>query len=262
MIKEESVIGIDVGSSYTKLILRVKDKVYRRLSFPTPPEGVNEKVEEKKKELIEGIEDEVEVIVTGYGRRLIKSADKFVSEIIANAQGIRYLYPDIKEATIVDIGGQDTKAIALDKEGRIKDFAMNDRCAAGCGKALEILSCRLGISKEEFHKFIPKEPDNPKVELANTCVVFMETEIISLLSQGEDKSSILWALCFAVAKRIISLLHKVGISNKLIIDGGVANNIVVRYAIESIIKKEVYPEKIEVYTPCYPEFVVALGATL
>jgi predicted CoA-substrate-specific enzyme activase len=272
--REDYVFGIDVGSSNTKIILTKcqnlqKDgsNILGKIFFPTAPERLGDLVERKKEELLKEFnikKEDVKVVATGYGRRLIKGVDKIVSEIIANAEAVRYLYPDLEETTIVDIGGQDTKAIALDKEGRIKDFAMNDRCAAGCGRFLEVLANRLEVSlPEEFAKFAKEGEEAGKVvQLTNTCTVFIETEIISLLAQGRDKPSIIWALCEAIARRIMALIRQVGISHSLVIDGGVANNLGVIQGIKEVIKKELNYEGIKILVPKYPEFVVATGAAL
>lgn len=157
------------------------------------------------------------VIATGYGRGRAAVADGTITEITCQAAGVRHLAPDA--ATIIDIGGQDSKVVRLDEDGRVRDFAMNDRCAAGSGRFLEMAAARLDIPLCE----LPAGEARPAVAAAinSTCAVFAETEIVGLLASGEPAANIMAGIRKAIAARVASMAGAL-IRNPIVFTGGVA----------------------------------------
>jgi len=194
-----------------------------------------------------------QMVVTGYGRHLIATTleSRIVSEIRAHAIGARHLYQDCH--TLVDIGGQDSKVILLSDQGAVKKFEMNDRCSAGTGKFLEVMASTLETTIEEFGNLAL---DTTRIVKINSlCTVFAESEVVSLVSQGEEVNAIALALHEAVATRIVGILRRVGIKERVVFTGGAALNSCLKKLIE---------EKIGVIltVPDNPQIVGALGAAL
>ena len=198
-----------------------------------------------------GREARPRVLATGYGRRLVDFADAVVTEISCHARGALHLFPDAR--TVLDIGGQDSKIILLGPDGMVKDFSMNDRCAAGTGRFLELAGAILGIPLSGMGE-VTRGVESPAV-INSTCVVFAESEVIGLLSQGRRPEEILAGLHTALAKQIISLLGKHAIESPVIFTGGVALNGGMVRALEGILK-------CEIRVPPYPQTVGALGAAI
>jgi predicted CoA-substrate-specific enzyme activase len=160
------------------------------------------------------------IVATGYGRVQADFAHKTVTEISCHAQGLHAVNDKIR--TIIDIGGQDSKVIKIDEAGRVLDFAMNDRCAAGTGKFLEVTSRAMGTDLEEFAKlyFKARQP----CCISSVCTVFAESEIISLLAEGSSREDIIAGLHQAVAKRVANMTLRLGLEQKVGFTGGVAKN--------------------------------------
>ena len=197
------------------------------------------------------------VTATGYGRETVKFASKTSSEIICHARGARHLVPHA--TLVIDIGGQDTKAIALSPDGRVADFVMNDRCAAGTGRFLEVMSRALDVPLEEMG--VRGLKASRRAAIDSTCTVFAESEVISLLSRGAQVEEILAGLHEAVAKRVINMTASLKTgpdanpSRSVVVCGGVANNRGVVHAIEEGVG-------VHVAVPRNPQIVGALGAAL
>lgn len=194
------------------------------------------------------------VVATGYGRHSARSdfAHEVITEIKAHALGACYLFPTVR--TVLDIGGQDTKVIVLDKQGSVIDFQMNDRCSAGTGKFLEVMSNALGYNNmADFGDEALK--GNSGIKISNMCTVFAESEAVSLIHKGTDRKDIALALHAAVVERTSGMLQRVGFSTPLVFSGGVANN-------RCIVK--LLAEKLgqEILVPKEPQLVGALGAAL
>jgi predicted CoA-substrate-specific enzyme activase len=192
-----------------------------------------------------------ETVATGYGRVNIPFAGKTVTEISCHGRGAHRLNP--KARTILDIGGQDSKAIRVDGKGDIVDFAMNDKCAAGTGRFLEMMARTLEIPLEDMGA----EPLGWKEELriSSMCTVFAESEVISLIAQNKERADILHALHFAIASRNEALLARVGAAAPYTMTGGVARNAGVVRALEEKTGARFYVCE-------QPEIVGALGAAL
>ena len=192
------------------------------------------------------------IIATGYGRHFARDdfADSVITEIKAHAIGTRHLFDDCR--TIVDIGGQDSKVIALDESGRVNDFQMNDRCAAGTGKFLEIMAKTLGFGLDDF-RLASLDAEKP-VKVNSMCTVFAESEVITLLAKKEDPRSI--GLGFrSIIERIGSMLHRIGVTDDVVLSGGVGRNPCI---------KELLSNKLDRQVKTYenPEVSGALGAAL
>ena len=225
-------VGIDVGSITAKAAV-VKDS--RLISHKLMLTGYNARNAGEK--LFESILKDLamesasidKIISTGYGRNSVTIADKAVTEITCHAMGAHYLDPTIR--SVIDIGGQDSKAIAVDEAGNVKDFAMNDKCAAGTGRFLEVMARALEVDLDEFGDFSLKA-DHPS-KISSLCTVFAESEVISLISKGEKRSNIIAGIHESIAARVVAMARRVGLKPPVMMTGGVAKNIGVVKALES-----------------------------
>lgn len=250
--------GIDIGSVSTEaLILDIdENKNYKILSYVVNKTGSNSKTAalESFNNALAGAKvnkDEIDSIVaTGYGRVNVEFADKNITEITCHASGVTLIFPDT--ATIIDIGGQDSKIIKIDKITKKPiDFLMNDKCAAGTGKFLEVMAKTLEINLENFGEIFLNTKD--KVDITSTCTVFAESEIVSLIGQGIPKERIVKGLIYSVADRIISMVSRIGLEKPVCLTGGVAKNSGISNAIEEKLA-------VKLCIPFEPQVTGALGA--
>jgi len=160
------------------------------------------------------------IVSTGYGRNSVKFADKSFTEIMAHAAGAHFL--DSKVRTIIDIGGQDSKAIVLDDRGKVKNFVMNDKCAAGTGRFLEVMARALEVNLDEFGAMSLQSAQPAKI--SSLCTVFAESEVISLIARGEKRMDIIAGIHESIAVRVSAMLARVGVDEPVMITGGVARN--------------------------------------
>ena len=160
------------------------------------------------------------IVSTGYGRNSVKFADKSFTEIMAHAAGAHFL--DSKVRTIIDIGGQDSKAIVLDDRGKVKNFVMNDKCAAGTGRFLEVMARALEVNLDEFGAMSLQSAQPAKI--SSLCTVFAESEVISLIARGEKRMDIIAGIHESIAVRVSAMLARVGVNEPVMITGGVARN--------------------------------------
>ncbi len=223
--------GIDVGSITTKAAVLADGQILgTRVIFT----GYNAETAGMKvyEELLEdlGLEKSAvsRVVSTGYGRRSVKFVDKAMTEIICHGTGAYFLNPHIR--SVIDIGGQDSKAILLDEKGKIKNFAMNDKCAAGTGRFLEVMARALEVDLDGFGALSLKA-GNPS-GISSLCTVFAESEVISLISKGEKRENIIAGIHESIAARIVAMANRVGIIPPVVMTGGVAKNIGVVKALE------------------------------
>lgn len=245
--------GIDIGSRSIELVGVGSDgTVMVKKMLPTTFNPVGQ-----IRRIIEDVPEGDPIVSTGYGRNLFlehipwKGERRSVTEIQAYAKGAAAIYPGVR--TILDIGGQDTKAILLNERGDVVKFEMNDRCAAGTGKFLEFMATVLQIPIEEFGEFALRS--TRRLRVASMCTVFAETEATSLMAQGERAEDIARALHEAIVSRTVAMLRRVGVREPLIFAGGVARNRCVRLLLEEALG-------IKVIVPEYPEIVGALGAAV
>ena len=216
-------MGIDIGSASSKAVILkggkeiVSTAVLQIGTGSTgPAKAIAESLE--KAGLTEA--DIEKTVTTGYGRCSIDKADKQFSEISCHAKGIHFLIPTAR--TIIDIGGQDAKAIKLDKTGRVKQFFMNDKCAAGTGRFLDVMSRILEVDLSEMGEY-DSMADEPSV-VSSTCTVFAESEVISQLSKGLKKPNIIAGVHNSTASKACSLAYRAGIEDDVVMCGGVAQN--------------------------------------
>ncbi len=239
--------GIDIGSRTVKLaILEDGELILSRKSV------VSHDPLEEAARLIQGV-DLGTVVATGYGRHLIKTSldCTAISEIKAFALGARQFSRDCR--TILDIGGQDTKAIALDENGNMSKFEMNDKCAAGTGRFLEIMATALGYSLEDFSKAALSA--NRAEKINSTCTVFAESEVISLTYQGALREEVALGIHKAIISRSMAILKRVAAPGSIFFAGGVAFNECVRKLLADEIGRQVF-------VPPDPQIIGAVGAAL
>jgi (R)-2-hydroxyacyl-CoA dehydratese activating ATPase len=249
--------GIDIGSTAIKIVVIDEgERIAGRHAAPTGSH-FHRNTQEALQQLLDrsglGRKDIAYLTATGYGRKLFKEADESVSEITANAAGAGAGLAPGSVRTIINIGGQDSKVILLDADGHISNFAMNDKCAAGTGRFLEMTARNLGVDVEELgclHR-------NAAAPLAinSTCTVFAESEIISLLARGHGREEIVAGVHYSIARRIVRLAKRVGIEDAVFFDGGPALNAGMVAAMEDELMRTVV-------VPDLPQFTTARGAAL
>jgi (R)-2-hydroxyacyl-CoA dehydratese activating ATPase len=176
------------------------------------------------------------VVTTGYGRENIPFSDKRVSEITCHAMGAHLTNPELR--TILEIGGQDSKAIRIDAEGGVENFHMNDKCAAGCGRFLEVTARAMGIELKDLGSVA--EFSEHTVRISSTCTVFAETEVVSLVAVGTPIPDIVRGVHNSIAARAVALLRTVGINNPVGMSGGVALNSGVVKALAEALQRQIY----------------------
>ena len=168
------------------------------------------------------------IIATGYGRNSIGFADKAVTEITCHAAGANFLNPEIR--SIIDIGGQDSKAIVINGKGKVQDFSMNDKCAAGTGRFLEVMARALEVDLDAFGE-LSLQADNI-ASISSLCTVFAESEVISLIAKGEKRENIIAGIHASIGSRVMAMGKRIGVTAPLMMTGGVAKNIGVVKALE------------------------------
>jgi len=251
-VKSQYFAGVDIGSTMTKVVL-MSEATLASVIGPTGPEHrklANRVMEEALAKAKVAFEDVTYVVATGYGRINVPFADKQITEISCHARGVAHLLPEVR--TVIDIGGQDSKGIKL-KEGRAVDFVMNDKCAAGTGRFLEVTAEELDISLEDMGR-LSLEAEN-RVEISNTCTVFAANEVVAKLSEGVALPDILAGLHEAIATRIYGMVRRLKIEREVAITGGGAKNIGLVKALEA---KLGFP----VLVPPDPLLTGAIGAAL
>ena len=191
-------------------------------------------------------------VATGYGRVIVPFADRNITEISCHAKGAHYFRASTR--TILDMGGQDCKAIRCDENGKAINFIMNDKCAAGTGRAMEVMASLLQIQLEEIGARSLKIDTDP-VKISNTCVIFAKSEVLSMMREGVAINEILAGLCDSVAERVKTLVQRVGIEDDFVISGGISKNLGVVKRLE---------QKLDVcaHIPEEPQIVGAVGAAL
>lgn len=227
--------GIDIGSTTTEVVLieenkKILAKAQNLTGFDL--EGAAEKAFAKSCEIAGCTVDDFDYCIsTGYGRELVKRADEQFTEIACHAKGANYWFPEARG--VIDIGGQDSKAISINARGGIVDFAMNDKCAAGTGRFLEVMAGIMGIDIGEMGKLSLKAEKDVKV--SSICTVFAESEVISLISKKEASPyDIMAGIHSSVVRRVNMLVQKARLTPPLVMTGGVARNVGVVAALSLI----------------------------
>lgn len=216
--------GIDSGSTSTDVVILDKDRnITASVIMPTgagAANGAERALEEALKQAGLEREDLDAVVTTGYGRTAISDGDKSITEITCHARGAHFLDPSVR--TVVDIGGQDSKVIRLNEDGTVKNFVMNDKCAAGTGRFLEMMAKTMEISLDELSKVGLSYQED--ITISSMCTVFAESEVVSLIAQNKPTDDIVHGLNKAVASKTASLVKRVGGEEAYMMTGGVAQN--------------------------------------
>lgn len=216
--------GVDIGSTMTKTVLMgTNGKVLSAIKGPTGPEHrrlANEVMKAALEQADLQLDDISYVVATGYGRLNVPFADRQITELSCHARGMSSLFPDVR--TAIDIGGQDAKCMKINN-GKLLDFAMNDKCAAGTGRFLEVIAATLGIKLEDLGDISLKSAK--KVEISNLCTIFAQQEVVARLSEGEKPEDIIAGLHDALASRVAALARRLKIEPDVVLTGGVAKNV-------------------------------------
>ena len=209
------IIGLDVGSRSIELVLLEGAQVVHQAKLPTTFDPLAQ-----CRRLLEGLPP-ARIVATGYGRKLLVENLEHhrvtaITEIQAYALGAHHLYPGVR--TVLDIGGQDTKAISLSEAGKVVKFEMNDRCAAGTGKFLEFMATALQVPLEDFGGFALTA--DRRIQINSMCTVFAESEATSLMARGERPANIALGLHLAIVQRTLAMLRRVGVAEPVLFAGG------------------------------------------
>jgi bzd-type benzoyl-CoA reductase Q subunit len=238
--------GVDVGSVSSQAVVVVDGELYAFSSMRTgsdSPESAHKAMDWAMEETGLTLDDIGFVVGTGYGRVNVPFSNKAITEIACHARGANFMYGS-SVRTVLDMGGQDCKVIRCDERGKVSAFVMNDKCAAGTGRGMEVFADLLAIPIEEVGELsLQVEEEPPPVSC--TCVVFAKSEATALLREGWPKSKVLAAYCSAMAHRVVTLLEQVGIEKEFAITGGIAKNVGVVSRLEGELGVEALPSKID-----------------
>mgnify|MGYP000898261483 CR=1 FL=1 len=246
-------MGIDVGSTASKcIVLKNGKEIIGKALIPVgagtsgPERVVKEIVETTGIQL----EDMNYILATGYGRNSITFANQQMSELSCHAKGAHFLFPEVH--TVIDIGGQDVKVMQIEN-GAMVNFQMNDKCAAGTGRFLDVMARVLEVKVSDLAML--GSHSTKRVAISSTCTVFAESEVISQLAQNTDKCDIINGIHHSVASRVVGLAHRVGVRDMVVMTGGVAQN-------EGVVKALQEELGHTIYTSPLTQYVGALGAAL
>ncbi len=248
--------GCDVGSTYTKCVIldengkmvantTIRSKINSEVSATMAMEETVAQVPE-----LQSAKDLTYLIGTGYGRNKVPFADENISEISCHAMGVHVTNPAVK--AIIDIGGQDVKGISIDTDGTVKNFAMNDKCAAGTGRFYEAMANAFEMTLPEFSQLSLTAKN--VIPITAQCTVFAESEVITLVGEGKPMDEIAAGIQMAVAKRCFVMSKKAGATDSITLTGGCAKNAGLKKAIEHVLKLKVIDLDID------PQLMGALGA--
>jgi predicted CoA-substrate-specific enzyme activase len=247
--------GIDAGSISTDVVLLDSDRAVVGSAVIATGASIRRASQEALEAALSAAEaseaDIVFTVATGYGRDRVESADQRVTEITCHAKGAHHLFPEA--LTVLDIGGQDSKVIRLGRDGKVVDFAMNDKCAAGTGRFLEVMARTLEMDLEQMG--LRSLLASRSLLVSSTCTVFAESEVISLIASGAAADDIAWGVHVAISDRIAALAERIGVAPPAVMTGGVAKNPAARKALEDRFR-------LKFLLPDDPQLTGALGAAL
>ncbi|MEG1972632.1 MAG: (R)-2-hydroxyglutaryl-CoA dehydratase activase HgdC [Oscillospiraceae bacterium] len=246
-------LGIDVGSTASKCVMLKDGKEIIAKSLVDSGAGTSgpgRAISEVLQSADMNKEDIAFVLATGYGRNSIDFIDKQMSELSCHAKGAAFLFPDV--GTVIDIGGQDVKVLRIEN-GAMTNFQMNDKCAAGTGRFLDVMAKVLEVKVSDLAYLASLS--TKRVAISSTCTVFAESEVISQLSQGTDKCDIINGIHHSVANRVVGLASRVGVRDRVVMTGGVAQNTGVIKALQEQMEHEIFTSPIT-------QYIGALGAAL
>ena len=247
--------GVDVGSVSSQALVLTDNDIFCHSNVHTgssSPDSAHKAMNMALEGTGIKVEDIQFTVGTGYGRVNVPFANKTITEISCHARGAHWLFPSVR--TILDMGGQDCKAIHCDEKGRLTQFLMNDKCAAGSGRSMEILGELLSVPVEDIGPRsldIKKEPPT----VSSTCVVFAKSEALSLLRGGVPLNEVIAAYCDALAHRVYTLVSRIGMEEDFVISGGIAKNLGVVRRLEKLFG-------VKAHISFEPQIIGALGAAL
>ena len=231
-------LGLDIGSSSSKVVLLGEAGeilAAQVVNLGTGTKGVHQALEAAYAQAGVGPEEVRYAVVTGYGRMTYQGADKQITEISCHAKGVRHLSPEAR--TIVDVGGQDTKVIRLNDQGGVENFVMNDKCAAGTGRFLEVMANTLALRPDELCDLARR---GGGTSISSMCTVFAESEVISLIGRGEKKENIAYAVVDSIVKKVASQARRLeGSPGRVCLTGGLCSCAYVRDALSAELRTEV-----------------------
>ncbi|WP_314039435.1 acyl-CoA dehydratase activase [Slackia exigua] len=252
-------LGCDLGSTTGKVvILKQENGQVEWVADAVEPSGFSP-METSNVTMARALErgglsrtDIASTCATGYGRESVTWADINMSEISCHGRGAHFLCNDCR--TIIDVGGQDVKVISITEKGKVVDFAMNDKCAAGTGRFFEAMARTLRVSVEELGRLALKGTE--PVSISSTCSVFAESEVITAINKGADRANIAAGIHESIARRLVGMVNRVGLAKEVVLTGGCAKNPGLQQALTELLGVSV------ITPPCDPQLNGALGAAL
>ncbi len=245
-------VGIDIGSVCAKAVA-YDGEIMSRLLMPTGWNPKETGVELYRRLLADtGLKDGdiASVVATGYGRVSVPFATRKVTEITCHARGAAFLHPEAR--TVIDVGGQDSKVVAIDDKGNVLEFMMNDKCAAGTGRFLQVMANVLETEVDQLEKLAS---DSVPRDINSMCAVFAESEVISLLSQGATKEAVASGILHSISNKITHLTSRIQINDQVLFTGGVSHNGLIREILSKKLKHRIETHKDS-------QFAGAIGAAI
>lgn len=250
------IAGLDIGSKYIKLVFIDEQKAIKckkiSLSGYEQSETADRMIEQLCEEIGIKKKDLGHIAVTGAGKRSINFVSNKVSEMISAAEAVHYLYPDAR--TIIEVGAESSKAIKIDKDGKIIDTSVNEKCAAGSGAFTESMARTLEMSLKDFAE--KSLESDKKIPMNAQCTVFAESEVVSLIHSGVDKKDIAKAVHDAVANRVASMARRVRIEPEVVLIGGLVHNVGFVKSLKNNLELD------NLILPTCPDFINAFGAAI
>lgn len=251
--------GVDVGAATAKSVILSEGKILGHAIIPTGHDvKLSAKIVTQKAIEQSGLSMSIEeidyIISTGYARNNVAFADKSFTEIICHAKGANFMIPDAR--TIIDIGGQDSKTIEVDEDGNVQNFMMNDKCAAGTGRFLDVMAVVLEAESVDNMGPLSLKSSDP-CNITSTCTIFAESEIVSLRASGRSREDLIAGVHKSIATRVSAMARRLRIIPKVIFTGGVAKNTGVKKALEIALEGD-----ISIEVPEEPQVIGAIGAAI
>ena len=247
-------LGVDIGAVSAKAVL-LRDDVILAYEVLDTGSNIGRIADEVVKKVLEkariDFNDLNGIVATGYGRISVPFADKKVTEITCHARGVHHLIPEVR--TIIDIGGQDSKGIRIDESGNVIDFVMNDKCAAGTGRFLEVMAKALELKIGDLGSIALESKET--CQISSVCTVFAESEVVSLRAEGKAREDIIAGIHKSIASRIGAMISQIGKEEIVVLTGGVAKN-------KGVVKTMENELKTSVSIPDNPQITGALGAAI
>lgn len=251
---EVYTLGVDVGSTASKCVILRDGREIVALSlvpYGAGSSGPGRAIEEVLEKAGKTTSEMAGILATGYGRKQLAIAEQSMSELSCHARGAHFLFPRVR--SVIDIGGQDVKILSIGSNGMLENFVMNDKCAAGTGRFLDVMAHILELRTEELADYA--ERAQKEIVISSTCTVFAESEVISQLAAGCDKADLIRGICVAIASKVAGLARRIGVRDELVMTGGVAHNRAVRNALAEALGHPIKSHE-------YCQHVGALGAAL